>query len=183
MTGSILRACGAVLFAFATLLGIAPRPAVADCAAPPPIDQAIGSAQSAFVGRVATVSNGNRWAVVAVEEVWVGPDLPEFVDVRGGADPGVASSIDRTYRAGVTYLFVVEPLAGVLRDSSCSSTTEWEPGLHAVRPRTVRAPIASSVEATDPAIDMVPVLVPLAVAGLVGALVFGVAILARRRIG
>jgi hypothetical protein len=121
-------------------------PAVASCAAPPPMAQAIDDAHAVFVGTVVDTSDGDRWATVRVSEVWRG-DVAERVEVRGGpADPPgpleAASSVDRTYREGEAYLFLPFGADGnkVFHDNSCSSTTPYGDGFERFRPRGAAPP-------------------------------------------
>lgn len=120
---------------------------MASCAAAPPLRVAIEDAPHAFVGTVTETSNDGRWALVAVSEVWSG-DAEAVVEVRGGpADPPgpleAASSVDRTYDEGETYLFV--PYGGrgdLFHDNSCSSTSELAEGMEELRPAGAREPRA-----------------------------------------
>lgn len=113
--------------------------AVASCAPSPPMRTAIDDAPVVFVGTVREVTNSDRWATVEVTEVWKG-DVEAQVEVKAGPeDPagpmGVASSVDRTYDAGKTYLFL--PHAGSrneFKDSICSRTTVYREDLARFRP-------------------------------------------------
>lgn len=127
--------------AFAVIGG----PAAASCAAPPPLRQAIDEARTVFVGTVTETSNADRWATVAVSEVWKG-DVARTVEVRGGpADPPgpvhAASSVDRAFRDGAMYLFV--PSGGedeVFHDDACSSTTRYGARYEHLRPADTATP-------------------------------------------
>lgn len=124
-----------VAFLAGALVLVWPGVAQASCAPQPPMRRAIQDAPSVFVGEVVGVTNASRWATVDVEEVWKGPDLPSEVEVRAGpVDPpgpfGSASSVDRTFAPGVTYLFV--PYRGkgsVFYDNACTRTTRFRPDL------------------------------------------------------
>jgi hypothetical protein len=177
MRARLLRCAAHALFA--TLLtgtvavGLA-APTVASCAVIPEPAQAVREAELAFVGRVVGLANQDRWATVAVEEVWVGPDLSTTVEVRGGSEGNTASSVDRSFAAGTRYLFTVTQSEGRLHDSSCSGTTVWAPDLARLRPADARPPIGASLD-PPPAEDVDPltVLVPLLAAAGVGGIVFG----------
>jgi hypothetical protein len=55
-------------------------------------------------------------------------------------DPQAMSSIDRTYSAGVRYLFAVAVQGDRLSDDACTATREWVAELADVRPATVATP-------------------------------------------
>lgn len=137
------RICAAV--APVLVLAVLGGPAAASCAAPPPLRQAIKEARTVFVGTVTGTSNSDRWAKVAVSEVWKGNVAP-FVEVHGGpADPPgplqAGSSIDRAYRDGATYLFV--PTGGdgeVFVDDACSSTTRYGDRIERLREPDAASP-------------------------------------------
>jgi hypothetical protein len=117
------------------LLLLSPGLAHASCAPPVPMRKAIEEAPSAFVGEVVEVTNGRRWATVEVEQVWKGPALPSAVEIRAGpADPpgplSSATSVDRTFAAGITYLFVPYRAKGsIFYDNACTRTTRLRPEL------------------------------------------------------
>jgi hypothetical protein len=180
MNRSLARAAGS-----AALLGLlvltSAAPSVASCARPIPIEEAMQSADSVFVGTVTSLSNGERWATVAVDEVWRGPDLAPTVEVRGGPGGNTASSIDRRFAGATRYLFVVSIAEGVLSDNACSATIEWEPDLANLRPATAHPPIAPAPEPDAAApFDPASLLLPGAVILAAGLLVFGAALVLRR---
>jgi hypothetical protein len=159
-----------------------PATTLADCMMPPPIEDAVKSAEIAFVGTVTTTSNRNSWASVQVEEVWRGPDQPVTVVIKGGPGGNAATSVDRAFEPGVKYLFFpyADPTLG-LADNSCSSTTPWAEAMVALRPADVREPIGA-----DPApsgFDVSGLLLPLGAAVIVaGALLLaGLAARGRQR--
>jgi len=133
-----------LLFTALVIAGTA-APVGASCRTIPEPRDAVAMADVAFVGTVVLLTNGDRWATVAVEEVWRGPDLPATVEVRGGPGGNMGSSIDRTYRR-TRYLFLVAPVGGQLTDSSCSGTTEWHVGLEPLRPDNARQPVGPRPE-------------------------------------
>ena len=110
-----------------------PGPAQASCGEFPRLPVALEDARTVFVGTVTEVENARRWVQVDVEDLWKG-EAPERVEVRAGpADPPgpmqVASSNDRTYKLGETYLFVLWDTTEPFADSFCSATTRWGPRL------------------------------------------------------
>ncbi|HEV8490385.1 MAG TPA: hypothetical protein VGQ58_11420 [Candidatus Limnocylindrales bacterium] len=176
----LVRAGASAALVASLLLGSA-APALASCVMPPPIEEAVRDADLAFVGTVTSVANLDRWATVAVAEVWVGPDLPPVVEVRGGPGPGAMSSVDRMFAARTTYLFIVGISDGTLSDNACSSTTEWSDELAALRPANARPPLSPSPEsgAADP-FDPASLLLPVALIAGGGLIVFGAALMIRR---
>lgn len=119
-------------------------PARAMCQDQGPMPEAIQKASAVFVGEVVDVTNRRRWAQVDVVSVWKGK-VDERVEVRGGPKdpPGpifLASSIERTYRDGQTYLFVVyrggspRGTGSIFRDSQCTPTTRYRPELERFNP-------------------------------------------------
>lgn len=164
----------------ASILLAAPGAAVASCAALPPIENAMQTADVVFVGTVSATSNGDRWAEVAVQEVWRGPDMPATVAVRGGPAGNSATSVDRSFQAGMTYLFVpyVDQESGALADNSCTNTTEWTEDLAKLRPADARKPLGAEATSGGLATDwLVPAGIAIVVFG--GLLVVG--LLARGR--
>lgn len=142
----------------------APGAALADCMASPPIEIALSGADIVFVGTVTEVGNGGRWASVIVEDIWKGPDLPGTIIVRGGPEGNAASSVDRSFDAGVRYLFFPvlapqpagEPLPveiAALTDNSCTSTQPLTPEIAGLRPSDARSRVIA--EGNDaPAFDL-----------------------------
>jgi hypothetical protein len=165
----------------ASLLLAAPGVALADCMMPPPIDNATATADIVFVGTVNATSNGNRWAEVAVQEVWRGPDRPATVVIQGGPAGNTMTSVDRSFQVGSTYLFFpyVDPESGALTDNSCTSTTEWTNDLAKLRPADVRQPLAAT-PTTSQGFD-VGSLLPIGVAVVVFVVLLGVGLMARGR--
>jgi hypothetical protein len=115
--------------------------------------------------------------------VWQGPDLPTTVEVNGGQEPGVSSSVDRQYTAGSRYLFAVAISEGVLRDNACTMTSEWADDLLRFRPPVPRAPVQPvDAKAGESGADWLP-FVSAAIVVTVGAAIFGgvLAVRSRRR--
>lgn len=156
-----------------------PATTLADCMIPPPIEEAVRSAEIVFVGTVDATTNRGTWASVTVEEVWIGPDQPASVIVHGGPGGNAGTSVDRTFEVGTKYLFFpyVDGQVG-LADNSCTSTQPWAAALLPLRPASVRAPTG---EPAGAGFDLGGVLGPLVVAIVVGGLLFGAGLLARGR--
>lgn len=148
----------------------------ADCDPAGPLARTLPKADVAFVGSV-TVTDGSV-AQFAVAEVWAG-DVPGVVEVRGLTDrlPGQRGPIvedDRLWIVGETYLVVPILDRGVLRDSICTATTEWNADLEPLRPADARI-LTTPDEA---AISVPPALI---LAGAVVVLIAGASVLAFRR--
>ncbi len=175
------RTFGPVIVGMLLLASLAwPSVASASCVQAPPTGEGVRAARVVFVGTVMATTNADRWATVAVEEVWKGSDIPAEVEVRAGPkDPpgpmSVASSNDRTYRAEKTYLFVIETrkAPAVFTDSACSLTTPYREDLERFKPRSATSPSSDSAEPVatdDPSTDDPSSGVPWwVVATLIGA--------------
>lgn len=125
----------ATLVVFVLLLPAAP--ASASCIEPPPLEEGYAQAEVVFVGRVVQVTNNDRTAVVAVEEVWKGPDLPATVTVHGGPnDPNVVTSVDRTFRPGTYAFFPISWSSDLTQfeDNACTLTQTVSPALDVIAP-------------------------------------------------
>jgi hypothetical protein len=184
MRSSTSPTAARVLRVLATVAALAfvlpPSVALADCMAPPSVQEAVETADIVFLGTVTQTSNHDSWAAVAVDEVWRGPDQPATVVVRGGPAGNMATSVDRAYKADVTYLFF--PYAdetGALADNSCTNTVEWSVDLAPLRPEGAREPIG----ATQPeeGFDVGGLVAPLGVAVLVGGALLLAGLAARGR--
>lgn len=161
----------------------APRPAVASCAGIVSLEDALLVAETVFVGSVTGLENMDRWATVRVEERWKGArDLPDTVQVRGGPEPGVASSVDRVFAPG-RYLFLVTRGPGYLQDNACSATTPWTDSLSSVRPAGLSAApdVVSGAEVTEFDLDPYLPIAALAFALIVAVIAYLVVLRARRR--
>lgn len=172
----------AILVAAAAFAG--PSAALADCAEPPPVDIAVRDGENVFVGTVTALTAQDRWAKVQVEEIWKGQDTGPIVEVRGGESPGAVSTIDRFFRLGQRYVFVVGFGDTVFNDNGCSSTREWRDEYLEVRPAGWFGPRGAdgSSAPTEPASLDLGFLVPLgAVAFFAIALVGGASFISRRR--
>ena len=186
MNGLLARAAASVGLLVPLVLASA-APVVASCQMPFPIDEATAlqqgmrEADSVFLGTVTSLSNGNSWATVAVEEVWKGPDLAPTVEVRGAIE-GMTTSADRMYAAGRSYLFVVLIADGQLTDNACSATREFTGELTALRPASARPPVSATPEPDAAAsFDPSSLLLPGALIVAAGVVVFGAALALRRR--
>ncbi|HUG30159.1 MAG TPA: hypothetical protein VMQ65_06595 [Candidatus Limnocylindria bacterium] len=173
----------ALLVLAALTLVAAPRPVAARCVEPDPIEEAIRAADVVIVGTVIAVAEEGTRATVRVEEIWRGPALAAEVVVWGG--PGGRSSIDRTFEAGMRYLFTIAlGEGGRLTDSLCSSTIAWDPKLVALRPPGAQSPTAAGEldAVAEPAgFDPASLVVPAGVALLVAAALLVAGLLARGR--
>jgi hypothetical protein len=181
----LVRAAVAVALASGALLGTAAAPpsAAADCAPIVSLEEAILFADTVFVGSVTQLENSGRWATVRVEERWKGArDLPDTVQVRGGPEPGTASSVDRKFMPG-RYLFFVRPGLGYLEDNGCSATTSWTDDLAVLRPAGVTAgtDVVTGTQVTEFDLDPYLPIAALALALIVAVIAYLVVLRARNR--
>ena len=126
------RRAALILYGMASVLFLA-APASASCGEPPSIARGLRDGRTVFVGTVIEIENARRWVEVDVHDIWKG-DVGVRAEVRAGpADPPgpvqAMSSIDRTYKLGETYLFVLYDGTDPFDDSACSATTKWGPRL------------------------------------------------------
>lgn len=186
-----VRACLALAALTSAALLAGPGAALADCLAPPPVEESIKAEDIVVVGTVTEVSNGGRWASVRVDEIWRGPDLPGNVLIKGGPDANAASSVDRTFETGVQYLFFPivgtepgrDPLPGEpasLLDSMCTNTQPLTAEIATLRPADARTPQLSNGDDLQ-SFDLGFVVGIGGVVLLVGAVMLGVGLLARGR--
>lgn len=165
----------------ATLLS--PATAVASCASQVPIKDGLARAQVVFVGTVIYLENGDRWAVVSVEERWRGADgLGPTVEVHGGPDAGTQTGVDRTYEPR-RYLFAVDAGTGYLVDDACTATTPWTDDLARLRPAGVAAApgLAVSTPFADVNLDIVLPVGAMLIALLIAVASYLVILRSRRR--
>jgi hypothetical protein len=133
---------------------VVPRGAVASCAADPTMRRAITDARLLFVGTVVDTTNSDRWALVDVEEVWKGTDVPPRVSIKAGprnAWPFMSmSSTDRHFREDTRYLFFPYGREGAeMQDNDCTSTTVYGPRLDRFRPEVTFEPTGVAVPPRD----------------------------------
>lgn len=176
------RVAASGLLALAGLLPIAgAAPVLAACGPATPLELAIPTAQVVFVGTVTGLANANRYATVRVEERWRGPELPERVEVRGGAEPGTGTANDRAYSLA-RYLFVVSNGPGWFIDDICTPTTPWTDELARLRPPTVQ-PNLTGGPGESPTITFgtVAPIIALAVALIIVIIAYRMILRARKR--
>jgi hypothetical protein len=170
------------LMAVGALLA-SPGTALADCMPPPPIEVAVETAEIVFVGTVTETAQGNRWASVAVEEIWRGPDLEASVVVKGGPAGNMATSVDRYFEAGVRYLFFpyADQEQGGLADNSCSSTQPWTEDMAKLRPADARTPVEGPGEPSAGGFDVAGLAGPVALVAVVFVVLLAIGLVARGR--
>lgn len=158
-------------------------PALASCIPPRPIEESLLRADVVVVGMVTHIENGGRWITVRVEERWRAPEsLPEVIAVRGGPEPGTATSVDRVFVPG-RYLFFLTGGPGYFVDNACTATTAWTDELAAHRPPGV-SPAPNVVSEAPPGpldqVDLWPVAA-LSGALLIALVSYGFILRGRRR--
>ncbi len=182
---AIARTAGSLLIALLLILGPGRTadPALASCAPPRPIEESLLLADVVVVGMVTQVENSGRWITVKVEERWRGPEsMPESIRVRGGPEPGAATSVDRVF-VQARYLLFLTGGPESFTDNACSATAPWTPELAALRPPGV-SPAPNVVADAPPGwldqVDLLPVLALLGALAI--ALVsYGLILRGRRR--
>ena len=155
----------------------------ASCAGPPPEPAvAIASASVAFVGSVESTSNANRVALVKVESVWRGPNLPTKVMVKGTpAEAAGATSVDRTFATGTRYLFMPINNAPPFEDNSCTATQVYSGAIAGVAPADARPPDPSLNPASMTGTSFPVVWTAAAAVGLAMAGAIALVLWSRRR--
>lgn len=184
-TNAAARIAGSLLMALFLVFGAGPAvdPVLASCAPPRPIEESLLLADVVVVGVVTQVENSGRWITVKVEERWRGPEsLPETIRVRGGPEPGAATSVDRVF-VQARYLLFLTGGPATFTDNACSATAVWTDQLAALRPAGV-SPAPDVVTDAPPGwLDQVNLLPVLALLGALAiALVsYGLILRGRRR--
>ncbi len=119
-----------------------------------PIEDRLGEYAYVFKGQVVDLTDEDRTARFAVEEVWRGT-LGAEVTVHGGAEQdgpagqAVITSVDRSWSADTTYLVTANADPRGLVDNACSATTEWDEELAVARPADWSAPEDAQPEDED----------------------------------
>jgi hypothetical protein len=178
----LLKRLALVFVPAIAVLAIVASPAatLASCAFLPDVQTAIQSSHIVFVGKVTSTDNQNTWATVAVGDVWRGPDQPAEVLIKGGPGGNAATSVDRTFEVGVTYLFFpLDDAANGLSDNSCSATTPWRQEFSDLRPLDAHAPAGTVAGAGG--FDFGGLLGPIVVAVVVSGVLLAIGLLARSR--
>jgi hypothetical protein len=99
--------------------------------------------------------------------------------IKGGPGGNAATSVDRSFEVGVTYLFFpMDDAVNGLSDNSCSATTTWREEYNDLRPSDAHAPLAASPSS---GFDFSGILGPIAVAVVVAGVLLGIGLLARSR--
>jgi hypothetical protein len=118
----------------AASVALVPQPASASCAELPDLETAFAEAEVVFIGVVVDLTNNDRTAVMEVEEVWKGPQLPGVVTVNGGpTDASMFTSVDRTFGVGTYIVFPVNS-APPFEDNACTLTQRTTAALDVINP-------------------------------------------------
>lgn len=173
--------------AMATVIVVdVPGPALASCVEPPPLSDAIAEADIVFVGLAVALDFEGRLATFEIIEVWKG-ELGPSVVVNGGPElramgdarargQTLASSVDRMYVLGETYLVVSFGRSGdVVMDNACSSTQVMNSDLTDNRPENAYSPQQAPIQddPTDAAIGwIVPAVIALAAIAAAGFAIY-----------
>lgn len=115
-------------------VALVPQPALASCAEQPDLETAYANADIVFIGSVVELSNNDRTAVMEVEQVWKGPQLPDIVTVNGGpGDTDTFTSVDRTFEVGTYIVFPVNSTPP-FEDNACTLTQRTTAALDVINP-------------------------------------------------
>lgn len=164
----------AALAAATTAVLLWPVSALGSCGVAPGVAEGIAGADVVFVGTVQGLGDSDRTATFSVEEQWRGDPLPAIVQVHGGpGDLNSATSVDRSYEAGVRYLVAAYIVEGRLTDNACSVTQPWSDELAAFRPAKVLVPTPDAENRTrDIPLPVLGGVIALAIVVVVGVLAF-----------
>jgi len=110
---------------------------VASCALAPSVSRGLATAPVVFVGKVVTTKNRSRTAVVRVQDIWRGSHVPKIATLNKEYREHC-----RSFRKGVTYLFLPEPLSRVSPywDDACTATRWYSRALAKYRPKNAHHP-------------------------------------------
>jgi hypothetical protein len=166
----------AALFAVSAFYVIGTAGVEASCVMPRPLPESVATAPLVFVGTVVSTADGDRVAHVKVESIWKGHNLPTYIDVHGSPASGfgVATSVDRRYRAGERDLFVLFSDQPPYQDNSCSATQPYTAQVAALAPADAKLPAPPTAGeqiqnfVSQYWLPMVLAVVVIAVAALIG---------------
>lgn len=139
------------LLSFGLILTMAGPVEAAGCEEQLDIATGLERADSVFVARIISVSDGGVAAVAAVEAVWKGPDLEQTVNLTGGDSDDKVSGRTRVHLVGQRYLVIAAWSRHSFNDDLCTasrlysgSATEISPAYQAaVGTDEARLPLAA----------------------------------------
>ena len=117
-----------VLIALAVLFSVVLQSADAaraDCAELPPLDEAIAEASSVFIGVVLDAGFDSGQATIRVQWIWKGRDLAEEVTVSTPVEATARQEEGFQFRAGSTYIVIVEEAGSEIEIGACSGTRTY----------------------------------------------------------
>lgn len=116
-----------VLLAISTMLVWISQPgsALAECANPPSLEEALRAAPVAFVGEVTSAGVNADEATISVQWIWKGPDLPKELALRTPSTPAASGETGFRFRAGTTYIVLLEDTNGPYEVGECSGTRRY----------------------------------------------------------
>lgn len=153
-----MRAGVLIVLFLGFVLAIAGPVAAADCEDQPDLETALRLADSVFVARVISVSDGGAAAIAAVEAVWKGPDLEETVNLDGGDINDRTSGRTRIHLVGQRYIVVAAWTRQAFNDDMCTATR-----LHSGSATEIPAPFQSALGTDEARMPLAPE--PVATAG------------------
>jgi len=143
-----------ILLSLSFAVTLAGAAAAADCDDPSDLQTALRNADSVFVARIVSVSDGGVSAVAAVDAVWKGLDLEQTVNLIGGDSADKTSGRTRIHIVGQRYLVVAAWSRNAFTDDLCTATSlfnglanqipsQYQDAVGAVEPRLPSAAAVS----------------------------------------
>ena len=159
--------------------------ASAGCLAAPGPHDPVANSRVAFVGTVVSTTDDQHRALVRVESVWRGAQLPAQVAVESDVLPPPGEMIEdlAIFNSGWRYLFVPENATQPFKFPGCGGPIQYSSDLERYRPGTAHPPLTASGLSDALQLSWFFVLshiVPIAAAILVVAIVL--AMVWRRRL-
>ncbi len=121
----------------AALAGTTAEPVRASCAITPSLSRVLVTAPIVFVGKVIETRDHALTAVVQVQEVWRGKQVPKTAIVANNSPEDF-----RLFRKGIIYLFIPEGVSrrSPYQDNACSATRPYSRALARYRPGNAHRP-------------------------------------------
>ena len=110
------------MLSFAFILMMTGPVVAAGCENQPDLVTALERADSVFVARITSVSDGGASASAEVEAIWKGPDLEQTVNLDGGDSGDKVSGRTRIHLVGQRYLVVTAWSRHAFNDDLCTAT-------------------------------------------------------------
>lgn len=116
-----------------------PVTASASCSVPVDPAKALAAAPIVFVGTVRTIGDYNPAAVMTVDEIWKGTNLPTTV-TEYGSGPSDAPALSGWVEGERYLVFPITDANGDLHEAECSPTSVYQPAFDKLRPANAHPP-------------------------------------------